>query len=81
MGRTVGLHAAENRRPNLVPAAAVLNTEFEDRCGARPFYIGLMSGTSLDGVDGVLASFGDAGGTAAVVVRAPDAHPALDPRA
>jgi anhydro-N-acetylmuramic acid kinase len=32
-----------------------------------PFYIGLMSGTSLDGVDGVLASFDEPG---AVVVHA-----------
>ena len=33
-------------------------------------YIGLMSGTSLDGVDGVLAQLGDAPFTAQVLVRA-----------
>lgn len=26
----------------------------------KPFYIGLMSGTSLDGVDGVVTNFGEA---------------------
>ena len=32
-------------------------------------YIGLMSGTSLDGVDGVLAQLGDAPFTSSVVAR------------
>ena len=40
-------------------------------------YIGLMSGTSMDGVDGVLVAFDDAGG-AGLRVRA-DAHAAMPP--
>ena len=42
----------------------------EDRRDAPPLYIGLMSGTSLDGVDGVLVSFEESKGRVPVSVRA-----------